>query len=69
MGKRVLYALAGWGIGTLIAWLAFGTRAMTFGGVGAGIAVWLGERSGRLKPAHQLNRPISLFPNGVPGSR
>jgi hypothetical protein len=69
MGKRVVVALAGCGIGMLIAWLALGPRWVSFGGVGAPIAFWLGERRGRLKPAHELKRPISLFPDGVPGSR
>ena len=66
MVKRVVYALAGCGAGMLIAWLSFGPRWAGFGGAGAAIAVWLGERSGRLKTADELNRPFSLFPDGAP---
>lgn len=73
MGKRVMYGLVGYGIGTAIVWVAHGGRhfgnAANIGIVGGSVAIWLGERSGRLKPLEEVNRPISLFPDGVPGPR
>lgn len=71
MSKRVIYAVAGCLVGSLIGLAVPGNRY--FGSflaiAGAGFAVWLGERTGRLRPVDELHKPISLFPEGVPGPR
>ena len=76
MAKRLGYALVGCGVFAILGWLLrlalhrHSTMGLAdFGAAGGGVAVWIGERMGRLQPLEQLRRPITLFPEGVPGPR
>lgn len=57
--------------GSLIGWALSGGRhfvnplAITDGS----LALALGQRTGRLQTLNELHKPISLFPDGVPGPR
>jgi hypothetical protein len=75
MAKRLSYALVGCGlfaiVGCLIQ-LSLHRQVVglsDFAGAGGGLALWIGERTGRVQSMEQLHRPITLFPEGVPGRR
>ena len=71
MRTRLLYALAGYAVAALVGWavgLATGhAHVWNFALVGGPLAVWIGERTKRLEPVETFTRPITLFPNGIPG--
>lgn len=73
MGKRLLYMLAGYAVAWLpfLVWWAFTgkfkfTAALWFGISCSNLFLYIGQRTGRLKPIEELNRPLTLFPRDLP---
>ncbi len=69
MGRRLLYALLGSGVGLLIALILgsifrkpFGAAFTGLAGVCAAIAVSMAEKRGKVETKEELDRPITLFP-------
>lgn len=76
MGKRLLYSLVGFGFFAFVGWaIRVALHRHSFDPIwhlalaGSGIAVWMGERAGKLETLEKLRRPVTLFPDGVPGPR
>jgi hypothetical protein len=69
MGKRAVYLLAGYGVGSLIAlalWLFTGKLKVlplfVLGNTLGALFTWWAERSGKVKSIEEINRPLTLFP-------
>lgn len=74
MGRRIVYSLVGYGVGTGVTWLVqaalhYPHNLLVAGLAGGPLAVWVGERTGRLKPIQEELRPTTLFPDGIPNPR
>jgi hypothetical protein len=72
MGKRLLYLLLGYGVAWIpfFVWWAFTGKFKWVAALWLGISfsnllLYIGERSGKLKPIEELKRPLTLFPRDL----
>lgn len=73
MGKRLLYLLLGYAVGLspFLVWWAFTGKfgwvpALWLGISCSNLFLYIGQRTGKLKPIEELNRPLTLFPRDLP---
>jgi hypothetical protein len=65
--SRTLYAIAGYLVGTVVgtivyfAWYPKAVSLTSPALLGGAIALWWGERKGKIRSLDEENRPISLF--------